>query len=43
MIKLKEYLNAHEPSEIHPSDIAKFLKKLDDETFSDAISLYQKI
>jgi magnesium transporter len=42
MIKLKEYLSAHEPSEIHPSDIAKFLKQLDDETFGDAIKLIPK-
>lgn len=39
MDRLKEYLNAHEPSEIHPSDIAKILKQLDEEEFAKAIKL----
>jgi magnesium transporter len=39
MNKLKEYLNAHDISEIHPSDIAKILKQLDDREFADAIKL----
>ncbi len=42
MIKLQEYLDAHDASEIHPSDIAKILKQLDDSTFSDAIKLIPK-
>ncbi|WP_373035643.1 magnesium transporter [Sulfurimonas sp.] len=39
MNKLKEYLNSHDISEIHPSDIAKILKQLDDSEFADAIKL----
>ena len=39
MNKLQEYLASHEISEIHPSDIAKILKKLDDNEFSDAVKL----
>ncbi|EDZ63216.1 divalent cation transporter [Sulfurimonas gotlandica GD1] len=42
MNKLKEYLNSHEISEIHPSDIAKILKQLDDSEFTDAIKLVPK-
>ncbi len=42
MNKLEEYLNAHEPSEIHPSDIAKILKQLDDAEFSAALKLVPK-
>ncbi|MDA3909672.1 MAG: magnesium transporter [Sulfurimonas sp.] len=42
MNKLKEYLNSHELSEIHPSDIAKILKQLDDSEFTDAIKLVPK-
>ena len=42
MNKLKEYLNSHEPSEIHPSDIAKILKGLDDSEFSSAVKLIPK-
>ncbi|PLY14582.1 magnesium transporter [Sulfurimonas sp. CVO] len=42
MNKLEEYLNAHERSEIHPSDIAKILKQLDDAEFSAAIKLVPK-
>jgi len=42
MSKLEEYLNAHELSEIHPSDIAKILKKLSDQEFSDAIKKIPK-
>ena len=37
MRTLEEYLNSHESSEIHPSDIAKILKKLNDKDFADAI------
>jgi len=42
MNRLQEYLNSHEASEIHPSDIAKILKTLDDEAFSDAVKLIPK-
>jgi magnesium transporter len=42
MNKLEEYLSAHERSEIHPSDIAKILKQLDDAEFSAAIKLVPK-
>ena len=42
MNKLEEYLNSHEISEIHPSDIAKYLKKLDDSKFADAIKKIPK-
>jgi len=42
MNKLEEYLAAHELSEMHPSDIAKILKQLDDSEFSDAIKLVPK-
>jgi len=42
MNKLEEYLNSHEPSEIHPSDIAKILKGLDDSEFSSAVKLIPK-
>ncbi|NPA60541.1 MAG: magnesium transporter [Epsilonproteobacteria bacterium] len=42
MNKLQEYLNAHDLSEVHPSDIAKILKTLDDSEFSDAIKLVPK-
>jgi len=42
MIKLQEYLDSHELSEMHPSKIAKILKKLDDDEFSDAIKLVPK-
>ncbi len=42
MNKLIDYLNAHETSEMHPSDIAKILKGLDDEAFAAAIKLVPK-
>ena len=42
MNQLQEYLAAHELSEMHPSDIVKILKKLDDDEFSDAIKLVPK-
>ncbi len=42
MNKLEEYLNSHEESDIHPSDIAKILKQLDDDEFADAIKLIPK-
>jgi len=39
MNKLEEYLNSHEVSELHPSDIAKILKELNDEEFAESIKL----
>jgi len=42
MNQLKDYLEAHEPSEMHPSDIAKILKELNDDDFSRAIKLVPK-
>jgi len=42
MNQLEDYLNAHEPIEMHPSDIANILKTLDDKDFSDAIKLVPK-
>ena len=42
MNKLQEYLDSHELSEIHHSDIAKLLKQLDDSEFADALKLVPK-
>jgi magnesium transporter len=42
MKTLKEYLESHELSEMHPSKIAKKLRKLDDEKFAEAIKLVPK-
>ncbi len=42
MNKLQEYLDSHEISEIHPSEIATILKKLNDSEFSDAVKLIPK-
>ncbi len=42
MYKLQEYLDSHEISEMHPSEIAKILKRLDDSEFSDALKLIPK-
>ncbi len=42
MNQLLDYFNAHEPSEMHPSDIAKILKGLSDSEFSEAIKLVPK-
>ena len=42
MNKLQEYLDSHDFSEIHPSEIASILKKLDDSEFSDAVKLIPK-
>lgn len=39
MNQLQDYLSAHDISDMHPSDIAKILKGLSDEEFSDAIKL----
>jgi magnesium transporter len=42
MNELKDYLNAYDVSEMHPSDIAKILKGLEDCEFSEAIKLVPK-
>ena len=42
MNKLQDYLDSLPPSEIHPSDIAKLLKRLDDNEFTDALKLVPK-
>ena len=42
MYKLQDYLDSHEISEIHPSEIANILKQLDDSDFSDALKLVPK-
>jgi len=42
MNQLQDYLAAHEVSEMHPIDIAKILKNLDDKDFSIAIKLVPK-
>jgi len=39
MNKLENYLKTHEANEIHPSDIAKILKNLDDDEFVKALQL----
>jgi magnesium transporter len=39
MNRLQDYLSAHEISDMHPTDIAKILKSLSDDKFSDAIKL----
>ncbi len=39
MNMLQEYLSSHDLSEIHPSDIAKILKQLDDREFGEALKL----
>lgn len=42
MNQLQDYLSAHEISDMHPTDIAKILKGLSDDAFSDAIKLVPK-
>jgi len=42
MNQLEDYLSAHDISDMHPSDIAKILKGLSDEEFSNAIKLVPK-
>ena len=42
MNQLQEYLKFHDISEIHPSDIAKILKNVNDEEFADAVKLIPK-
>lgn len=40
--ELQAYLDAHEPNEIHSSELAKILKTLDEEAFFQAIKLIPK-
>lgn len=42
MNRLQEYLSSHETSEMHPSDIAKILKELEDSDLIEAIKLVPK-
>ena len=42
MNELKVYLHNHEESELHASDIARILRQLDEEKFSEAIRLIPK-
>ena len=42
MNQLQEYLKFHDISEIHPSNIAKILKNVNDEEFADAVKLIPK-
>ncbi|MDY0233747.1 MAG: magnesium transporter [Sulfurimonas sp.] len=42
MNRLQEYLSSHEISEMHPSDIAKILKELEDSDLNEAIKLVPK-
>ena len=42
MNTIKDYLDAHDASEMHPSEIAKILKNLDDSDFAQAIKLVPK-
>jgi len=42
MKQLEDYLNAHDESEMHPSDIAKILKGCSDEEFSEVIKQVPK-
>jgi len=40
--KFYEYINSHQESEMHASEIAKLLKNLDDEEFADAVKKIPK-
>lgn len=42
MNQLQEYLDAHDSSEMYPSEIANLLKQLDDSEFSHALKLVPK-
>lgn len=42
MDKLQQYLDAHRQDELHPSEIAKLLKDLDDKGFVDAVQSIPK-
>ena len=37
MDKLTQYLDAHPHDELHPSEIAKLLKDLDEKSFNEAV------
>lgn len=39
MKEFLDYIDAHDTNELHPSDIAKLLQRLDDETFAKALKL----
>jgi len=42
MKQLRQYLDSHETCEMHPSELAKLLKGIDESDFSDAIKLIPK-
>ncbi|MCH9741309.1 MAG: magnesium transporter [Epsilonproteobacteria bacterium] len=42
MHELKYYLQSHNETELHPSDLAKILREYDEATFSEAIKLIPK-
>jgi magnesium transporter len=42
MNQLQDYLSAHDINDIHSRDIAKILKALNNEEFSNAINLVPK-
>ncbi len=42
MDKLTQYLNAHTHDELHPSEIAKLLKDLDNKSFTEAVQFIPK-
>lgn len=42
MDKLTDYLTEHKHNEIHPSEIANFLKDLDEKSFTEAVHLIPK-
>jgi magnesium transporter len=42
MKQLRQYLDSHEICEMHPSELAKILKSIDDSDFSNAIKLIPK-
>ncbi|QOP40311.1 magnesium transporter [Sulfurimonas marina] len=42
MEEIKHYLSTHEDTEMHPSEIAKLLKELSDDEFSEAIKFVPK-
>ena len=42
MDKLTQYLNSHKNKELHPSDIAKILKDLDEKSFDKAVKYIPK-
>ncbi len=42
MNELTEYLNVHKNDELHPSEIAKLLKDLDEKSFNEAVAFIPK-